>query len=556
MPINASAWASSIIPILRELEERRRLDLVEKSLTIPGDFEFYIQALDTIVASDLRHMIPHLQPGIPQAEISQGLANAIAKGQLDDNRAGIFESIIRSDKTADWNLVADSLGKQLQIQADVASELSLSCLRLLLLLCYEIVSKTAVSNLERLSGSEGHIFHYLHKNPKDDPNLAYYVLPIIDHNPHGNLQEPPQGTSLDGKNDYFSLLENPGMHEAVMTQLSELCLRFRKVRLIISLSTEPDLKALSTEVIGLICRRADASSHISPDDLIEYYPVFESTVSQADLLALISSLDTDGKLASIMMEREFSPKWFGLYTNYLRARDSAVENEFNEYLNEGLRHQEKTLWLDEFQSEGRSIELLTELIDQGRDLRLSTAYKDALLEHAKSLLQGRAPPAKFTSSGSKLLAAMPSHLRETFLRDLRDELIISSDQRIAPVISLYGSDLMDPSILEEGSKADDITRKVFSGILYRLDPVELAWLAEALDQLRTLEMAEESSRKTIEEEITEIYARRDLDKEAKALIETMGESLKLDLISFQPSDEEQKSHENGDEESGTIDSAS
>jgi len=160
----------------------------------------------------------------------------------------------------------------------------------------------------------------------------------------------------------------------------------------------------------------------------------------------------------------------------------------------------KEKWKDELAKEGKLVKLLVTLIQKGVPVKLSGEFHDALLEHAKLVLEEEAYPEEFLDQWNKVFEALEEDYQTTFLRCLRDGLIKQPNKDGGSLLKLYGSQLLRKlEILEE--KSDDVVRLWFKGILNRQNPEELSWLKQALNKARIYQNCPNETQKVFREEI-------------------------------------------------------
>jgi len=183
--------------------------------------------------------------------------------------------------------------------------------------------------------------------------------------------------------------------------------------------------------------------------------------------------------------------------------------------------------VQELINEGQLVALIISLVQEEIEVGLSIPFLDALLEHAKRVLEEKTFPSIFAEQWDKVFAALSNAHRRTFLKYLRDELTNQRDKDSAGVLRLYGNLLLsDPSVLEEES--DKVVRHWFKRILERRNPEELAWLEQLLKETKTYQTCPSETQSVFCETIKLAWEKEE-DEQVKKRLQAIASAIGLRL---------------------------
>ncbi len=541
----AESWAKGLLPILHEIQEKGHTGLIKESLRIPGHQTFYIdfmtKAVQLAPATELLSCLaPSAEPQLIIEDITTACKNGLVKGSV----AIAVREIIGIGEAWDWGNLTKSLREQLDVANTLEPDEIEGCISSLLKLSYDDISDQASSFLKELS-TGGHLLHHLNKASTAESKVAAAncVLLLLELNPQGALPDPPPGSSASGLNYYNSLLANPLSDQSVLNEFNNLIIKYDKIEWLFKIPEGADnAKNFSVAALELIAQRVDAYAYIGPSQFTSNYSFLAREFSNDAIGGLVQQLLDGAQLIQFLVRMGFSDELAGLYLLIFHSIDYKDAASFVDFITNGLRSVNDATWSKEISSEGQLLELVIELVKYDVGLDLSSSIHDALLVHARGLLRGQAPPSRLNDEWSLILNGLSDHSRETFLRNLRDELLVNRDVHIASVLSLYGKHLLDEEVLEE--KADGFVRTVLSGILDRGDTEEIVWLRRAVSNSPDIfEKAESSSKKAFADKLkvfhSELSPEADIVSDIEQLAQTLGIGLETGL-----EDVEEQSKEN------------
>lgn len=112
------------------------------------------------------------------------------------------------------------------------------------------------------------------------------------------------------------------------------------------------------------------------------------------------------ELAERIEQSEFTPGDASLYAELLAVLPA--ENTFHAWVRDGLNGLQNTQWREELGRSGDALRLALSLRSKGADSTLATAFREALLAHAKAVAVGKEdPPLERQEDLSSLLDAVP-----------------------------------------------------------------------------------------------------------------------------------------------------
>ncbi|HWP92515.1 MAG TPA: P-loop NTPase fold protein [Thermodesulfobacteriota bacterium] len=523
-------WVKGTLQVIKTVHEAGYKELIKKIFGVPGDASFYIEIMirlrEEVSAEELaEYFTPKAEP----EHIVDELARICNSGKLVEAHAESIDFMTKIGSEWPWKKLVNDLNQRLQGSNNLQTQEIAGCVKAMIYLVHREVIPQAKANLQQLC-THGHLMHHLHKAQagKDAKAIALCIFPIFDFTPTGNLQSQI-GNSAAGLDAYNVILTDPNSSKEVIEHLVSLILKFHKVEdLPTKVSTAPNTEPLVKAILEMIAQRDDTHKHISPSILINHYHYFKKTLSEDILKNLIKKLILKANLLSILTEHTFSEDLAGLY---ILAYEMGIDQEHTDYTNfllDGIRTVQKDTWLQELKHEGQLLEIALRLAENGESTELTTNFLDALLDHARKIMDGQAQPVKFREKWSLVLSVLVDPSKQTFLRNLRDELINEPNKEIEPILALYGNELMESGLLDE--EADKIVRHLFTQILTKRNLKELKWVQRAVNQRpRILEKCMSASKIDFQDRVRSALTEVEMSSEVRLEVEKIAQECGIDL---------------------------
>lgn len=526
----ADGWVRGIQPLLNAVREAGHGELIEKNFHVPGEASFYIAAMVALSGDDnYLSFGAYFRPSAEPKSIVDELVKICSNGGLTEQLSPALNLMVAIGGKWPWANLVPQLNQRLQGTNQLQPPETSGCLRMLIELALRAKLPEAQSNLQALA-TQGHLMHHLMiaNNAKHWRCVALCTLPIWDFIPAGNVQKHI-GSSQAGSSAYVGILQNPNATPDLIEELANYFVEFQRVKELVSKpKTVPVLKALSATILEVLITRKVAHKQLDPSVIVSEYSYLKELVPEPSLKLLVSAFVNEGDLTSALKESDLSVETAELHLLAYDVSAGEIQSAFGSDLVRKARNIQKEVWLQELLREGHVLELVIRLVKDGRPVNLSDDYQVALLEHAQQMLTGAALPKKQLSNWSFVLNALESDWKQTFLRNLRDELIKQAGRSAKSVLQLYGEPLIQAGVLPE--KADDITRILFGEILVRLDADEVAWLERVVTKApKVLKNSTSASQKAFRQRVTAALSDLDPTHEAKQHMEAIAEALGLKL---------------------------
>jgi len=551
----AEKWTQGVMVVLYELYQSGYQDILGE-FRISGNAEFYVEVMrslaeseDTGKSSVVEYFVPKAEPN----EVVERLKTLCQNGNFFDSHADAVHLMLKVKAEWNWAPLIQQIQQRLQ-NPNVTLQLpELKGYLKTLLFLDEGGTSQAKTALQRLS-QQGHLLHWLNyaNSHSEWETVGLCLLPIIEHIPSGNVSSFP-GQAQNGRQLYFRFLDNPP--ENIVKILTDHALRFEKGEVFLrKVVEEQRVQRLVAHVLQKVIEQERAPEFVACSAIIEHYGILHSMLqsnllSEANLQNLVTQLVERADLIHELVGREFSEALADLYLRALECSSNRPEREeFVKYLTDNLRKVPKETWEQELIDEGQLVALIVSLVEKGTQVGLSNNFHDALLEHAKQVLEGKNFPSRFVEQWGKVFEALADAHRRTFLKYLRDELINQNDKDSTNVLKLYGNLLLsEPAVLEEES--DKVVRHWFKQILERQNPEELLWLERFLEETKIYQKCPSETQEVFCGAIQHAWEEEE-DEQVKKHLKAIAGAIGLELISPRnPELPESHGEESGDAES-------
>ncbi|EDP74829.1 putative ATP/GTP-binding protein [Hydrogenivirga sp. 128-5-R1-1] len=504
-------WTAGLLYVIREIQQSEHNDLLEE-FQILGDAEFYVEVMRSLTESpsDNQKLAEYFVPSVELHEVVQQLVALCQGGKFIDAYGcaiGLL-TLIRQDWN--WLPLIQALQRRLNAQNTLEPPELKGCLKALLYLDKSGIQQ-ANDALKGLS-NQGHLLHHLYHadNRQDHEALALCLLPILEHVPTGQFSATP-GQASTGNNVYQQLLNNPAEEMEVIEELAKQARTFDKGNVLLQSGTGRS-RPIIARVLRKVLEQGEITNFLSSEAVMEHYKILGGILGEENLQSLVRQLIEENDFLFELVKQGFLEELADLYVLALEnGEGQGGFEEFKEFLIKNLQEIPKEKWKDELVKESQLVKLVVTLTQKGVAVKLSGEFQDALLEHAKLVLEEEAYPEEFVDQWDKVFEALEEDYKKTFLRNLRDELIKHSDKNGKTLLKLYGNQLLQkPEIIEE--KSDDVVRHWFKEILERWDMEELSWIKQALSNTKIYTSCPKETQNVFREEIQRAWKEAEDEK--------------------------------------------
>ncbi len=295
---------------------------------------------------------------------------------------------------------------------------------------------------------------------------------------------PVRPRERNEKNEEFRTLDDPQLPQTLVAILE----RFKQTGLLIDgLKRGSLLKSLLRESLKIALRNPEASNLFTTSDGVErlefVFQLERTDELEGSLTKIVSEVQKQVDVATKLMKRNFNPDSARLYLELLR-KDSARHDDLIQWCLAGLRKVGMDLWIRHLRARGTLLKLSFYLKTLDHDLDLGATYSNALITvlnyPPKSDWLVVAP--RLNDNVASLLGPLDSKSRDSFDWLLADHVKNTTEALPYWFYSLFGPELI--ALLRHAPQGAEVL-ELLPAILGRLDPVELAWLRDALSTART-----------------------------------------------------------------------
>ena len=500
-PNAATEWTDGVVPVVRELLDEGKEELVDENLHTPYSWPAFISTLEGLVdKEDAADLAPFFKPAKEMepggvTESVQEVASSDAFRPAQAEAIYLMSHVEQVAENTDWTEPARAATKGLQWNNDLTPTQHVALLRAALLIGTVHDENTVHS---KLSGSDGraNVLHHLQKNEEDEEIAPLCVLISILHNPAATRGKN-RGQAEQGANLFQEILEEPhaDQYQWLINSVTKLVRKYGITQsLVAAASDHQNVRDFVYLVVTKIAETDDSLEHLDSFIICDLPGVLVEALDDEILIDLLERTVSKGNL----MDR--------------------------------LREMDETDWGVKMEGESNLLDIICTLNDAEVYTQLGSAYHDALLQHAESVLDGTITPARLKSRWPELLGSLSESAKKSLLQSIQRRLIQRCDQSIKPLLDLYWDPLKSSDAIRkvEIDSPTETVRERFSEVLKRLNPVELGWLCSTLNgNLELSEKADQDVWKTFKQRIREKYV--DAQGAARSHLEEVAHSIGVDL---------------------------
>jgi len=527
-PLLIENWVKGVLPIISDIHEKGHADLIRSNFRVPGSAKTYVEAMFLLAKEPgAFELANYFNTEIPSEEIENQIGEICKTREFSEYHAQSIDMMLRIKEELRWQQFFTALKDGLQNEEVLNPTEIIGRVSLMVRLVQKQDDSSAKSDLQQLA-TNGYLMHHFHHahSAKAPRAVAWCMLPIFEFNPEGD-QSSTVGSASAGVSHYNAILNKPSDYAEIVNAFVGLVLEFGKIEVVFKNAKEKKkTEALVSAVIELIIKREDAHKQIPISSIIEHYRMLSRILPEDAQRELSRKSLGKREFLSELRKRGFSQDLAGLYLLAFEAVKDRKKAAYTNFLLEGLRSITKDVWLQELKGEGELLELALCLAENKIPPNLFTNFHDALLEHVRGIFAGQSPAEKFREKSSKVLDVLDKAWKQTFLRNLVHELLERAENPNYPVLELYGGIILESTVLEESEeRAEEVVRRLFTGILGRTEPNELHWLLEAIKRKPgILKKCGEASGKTFRDRVGDTL-RTDLTDEQREPLEEIARIL-------------------------------
>ena len=481
-------WLKGIFAVLMELHETDRQNMIDEHFWIYGSASNYIEIISRLNANPVWNIMqPYFKTKAESNEVIIALTGKAHDQKFYDYRK-CAETMLQTGQKWQWENFIPTLILQLQGSKNIASAEIYANLYTLLHLEKNGVSLDIAWN--DLSNG-GHLFHQIHGANDDAKAISLCLIPILQIVPNGNPRQHINNSQA-GLNKFNAIMKSPESYTHIVSCFARHVVKFSTFETCLELPVE------APNTSNFICETMEA-------------------------------IAKEESLAKMLTEYDFNVDNSRIYSIALKKIDPNYEQKFAEFLISGFKNIDLNTWFSEMHHDGSTLQLLVDVVDTGHQPELTTNFQDALLEHAKHLIEGNAELHPSKDNWYKVYSALASHTKITFLKKLLDMVIRYEDDSTDKILDIYGELLVDCNILN--NDADDLVLVGFKNFIEKMSDVELTWMNNVISNCPTILTAcELQSKMDFEDRMILALNNDELSEEIQGLLGTIAKQLGIDIL--------------------------
>jgi hypothetical protein len=476
-------------------ERAGQRDTIEKRFRLgktPGDYLAFAEAASNL--GRWRNYWHYLRPACEEAQVITGLQQSVQNHKWTAVTDRVC-AVMLAGPDCDLRIIGDSLKTLLNQPHTLNVEEGGAIIRTL----FRLRNKTpeAEASIQTIIRS-GWGFHHLQiaANQKDMLALSSWMMAAVFYCPEAilpakgpvtfapirrgprpnvpGIATPPEPANVEvGAETYKAICRSPGANPPGINSLIELTLELSSVTELFAKWEGGNVpKPLLNWILARHAEREDAYVLFPPQLIVDNFRNLNVAVGVEATERLVTISLQKGDLLAHLLQVSFSLERAELYRLALMKVDSP---ELRDKLVSSLKELEKERWVESIEKRDHRIGLAFDLSKKGVKLDLGYPLKDALTEIAQRSVSTTLPSHIDRELTSSIVSMLTDEQIDLLKSALLDQ-VISSDRAIRAIIDLFPSLINDCQLLS--NEADRLVRDGYRNMLARLDPTELAWVAQ------------------------------------------------------------------------------
>ncbi len=469
-------WVGGIAALLARLADGG-VDLdkfVIEPFEVPGSAAGWIAGCDEMRPSESGADIwRRFRPGMEAQAIVDAIASVVSTGQFDTPHVS---AVVVSDRVlpdVSWDALANAVDQRLQTtEAIPVAEID----RLSWVLIY-------LKKNDRMEGvatglvQTGHVYHHLHQvlsEKGSDSPLAKLIRVVVSVDP--TLSAPPDGVgnATAGHNALIALLSAPESRPNVVGEFVNQLGTPPAADIVYALAEgNENAVPFVKEVIGAILEKNKTA--IEPNDLMSRWPLVKRLLDGDTLKDVICQLCKGGGLRARLMEEDFNSEFYDLYELTLRCAGKK-KAALRKWLVEALDAIPQDEWKEHLSQLDGCVKLLIALQVSGK-VGLGLAFKEALIQHARSTADGAAQEGEMVGDWESVTAAVATDRIKLLREDLLAAAIQTGGGVNGQFFRFYG-DIITSAMIHG---AGEIIHKLFWPLIEQKNSDGIHWMADRIE---------------------------------------------------------------------------
>lgn len=469
-------WVGGIAALLARLASGG-VDLNEvviDSFEVPGGAAGWIAGCDEMRSSGSGADIwMRFRPGTEAQASVDAIASVVPTGQFDAPHVSAVLVSNRVLPDVSWDALANAVDQRLQSTESLpVAEID----RLIWVLIY-LRSNDRMQGVATGLVQTGHAYHHLHQllsEKAEASRLARFIHFVGSAGPA--LSAPPDGVgnATAGHNALIALLSAPANRPDVVTEfVNQLGARHAPgIAYALAEGNEAAVPFVK-EVIGAILEKNKRA--IEPNDLISRWQLVKRVLAGDTLKDVICQLCKDGGLRARLMEEDFNSDFYDLYELTLRCAGKK-KAALRKWLVEALDAIPQDQWKEHLSQLDGCVKLLIALQVSGK-VGLGLAFKEALIQHVRSTVDGAAQEGEMVGDWESVTAAVAVDRIKLLREDLLAAAIQAGGGVKGQFFRFYG-DIITSAMIHG---AGEIIHKLFWPLIEQKNSDGIHWMADRIE---------------------------------------------------------------------------
>lgn len=482
-----SSWVKATVQIVQYLASRNGFDSTLR-LVMPNS-ETYLKILELVITEPSGKEV--LKFFCPADSVSENFLNAylakIEGGEIVASDVHIVSGILGMNCWQPKDIKRVALGLETAMKPNLAHDATEYIFRIL----YERQGEDLFEEKLKRIAENGRVFELLHQHHGQPSCAAFCLGTIFMYHPAPEFASGH--AAYNGQQKYAEFLDNPT--ENITQNIAKYCIEFDWLEKIYQ-------SVQNTEVAESKCIKA-VLKNLVREDLNKDYLTTNRFIKCHSLIRLnLDSEEEDGtnlyetlvdemlkkkedSLLSVLEVYETDIGFGHAYYIALKDEDLDTSSLANKMCKELKTSLDKNDWLEQLKNEDWMLYVVIKLVEQEFKPNLDNKFVDALIEHARLVLGGKAKVESLQKSWTKLLDGLSDVEREQFRRQLPN-VLLDVQKPILLLTDLY-KDELEIAI----QNADKPIKKRFVSntcmqIADRREPDELRWMITLFNKEKSL----------------------------------------------------------------------
>jgi hypothetical protein len=543
-------WVLGSAEVLRFMSSHERSEEIKENFIVNGLPEIFWNVFKAIASnSSISGLELHFQSKLPPETIIKYIGALCSTGQFASSPAKVVNSLRESRIALPWNVLVSSLNARLQ-EIDLAPpEISGLTETLIVIECHGM-DPNVTETLKDFC-NQGFFFHQLSQSQPDKNTreaalcLFQIVLHIPIDNPAATPAHAPEGLEL-----YNQIKAEPEKHESLIKEFTKILLEYNWTSRYVSVVKEiTQLNILSGSIIRSLIQIDVNCTQLTPDIVLENHVMFENILDDNSLSDLVLNLTKRSIFEQRLENTDFHPSLASYYLYVIAHTTDEKESELIKRLIPKLQKLTVDTWGEALESKTALINLVFNLSKLGHNEIIGAPLRAAIDNLTVKGLED--PNSLKLSSGeiNNISKVLTESEKITLLGIVRDKLIFTHNNNRIMMLNLYHELFIENRTLSEDSKADDVVRNVFIGILGQKDPEGYKWLEKVTqDDPGILKNSKRSTRKSFLDQIEGELSDPKVPEEIRSITKNIAITIGIDISKIT---EKEKLH-NSDVQSNTT----